>query len=1119
MYHAITQTSRRFFIIFTSAIFALLYLSLGAPVIHAADCTFSSNGDNDFNTAGNWDCGHVPVNGDSVFIPASTSTSLSAPISISQLHVTGTLDAVTFDLTASSTSVIYTGGMVTSTSGNLGFGSTLVVGSQGAGASLGTLEGGINVSSTLDLLSDAALDIGSGTTTIYGYFTATDSGTTIYNRSGTLELQADGDFRGVQYYGGSGKAVIVIDGDSSIFWFPNTASTVAFSFNDLYVYRDGVIGSINISGSVTTTGDFHVFSGSASHDVVEATSTMAIAGDFIIDAGADWSYSIAGSDTSVIILNGSGDQLIRSANFLHLRVNKPSGTATLQISTAVANTFNLYSGTLDADDKNLTVSETVNIETGTVTSTSGNFIFSSITNVNNSGKLSTNSGDITVSGTFQVNNSSELDIGSGTTTAVGQFNLIGAGTINMRAGTLELQDSATMTGGVINGGIGKLSLAGGSAQSIYFPIDASSFLYNFEVNKSSNTATFFSNTTSTNDFILTSGGLSLSSYSFFVGGDFIENGGIFTPSTGTVELDGSGAQSVSSTGFYNLTSNQGGGTATQVADMTISNDFYIRGGTWDANSKDTSVAGDFGVIYSGAFTPGTGTITMNGTSAQTITAGAFNTLGFYNLTINNSGNTIDILENATTTNAFTVTAGTFDINSTVFSATNTYSNLGNVTSSASGRIIHPGTVLITDSGGSEVSSITTAGTLYVTVNDSNRNLDGTSVETMTVTVTVNAAGGSDTETLTLTETGAATGIFRNSSAINVVTSNSVTTGNNQIEITASGTGSTSYTDNQDSADTDSDTTSLVYSSATIQPGGGGSGGGGEGSADGAMGFEQTPEEILQGSVAELTNLGFAVHDLVKLPDDGNAETQGDSAVYYLGGDGKRHAFPNSKAYFTWYCGFDGVKIIPADKLAVIPLGKNITYRPGLKMVKFLTDPKVYTVLKGGELHWVQTEELAIELYGLNWNKKIDDISDAFYINYSFGDDVTSGNKAQFDAKTSEKSVTHPSDSLNILGYVASAAGDGLVCPLRDSDGDGLTDVREEELGTDPYNADTDGDGYSDSEEIANGYDPLSNDSDGDGLTDADELSKYKTDPLKADTDGDGYSDGEEVANGYNPLGE
>lgn len=43
--------------------------------------------------------------------------------------------------------------------------------------------------------------------------------------------------------------------------------------------------------------------------------------------------------------------------------------------------------------------------------------------------------------------------------------------------------------------------------------------------------------------------------------------------------------------------------------------------------------------------------------------------------------------------------------------------------------------------------------------------------------------------------------------------------------------------------------------------------------------------------------------------------------------------------------------------------------------------------------------------------------------------------------------------------------------IMDTDGDGLTDAREEELGTDKTKPDTDGDSFSDGEEVQNGYNP------------------------------------------------
>lgn len=45
-------------------------------------------------------------------------------------------------------------------------------------------------------------------------------------------------------------------------------------------------------------------------------------------------------------------------------------------------------------------------------------------------------------------------------------------------------------------------------------------------------------------------------------------------------------------------------------------------------------------------------------------------------------------------------------------------------------------------------------------------------------------------------------------------------------------------------------------------------------------------------------------------------------------------------------------------------------------------------------------------------------------------------------------------------------------PALDSDSDGLTDLQEAQLGTDPNKADTDGDGFDDGQEVRAGYNPL-----------------------------------------------
>ncbi|MBN1945732.1 MAG: choice-of-anchor D domain-containing protein, partial [Bradymonadales bacterium] len=79
----------------------------------------------------------------------------------------------------------------------------------------------------------------------------------------------------------------------------------------------------------------------------------------------------------------------------------------------------------------------------------------------------------------------------------------------------------------------------------------------------------------------------------------------------------------------------------------------------------------------------------------------------------------------------------------------------------------------------------------------------------------------------------------------------------------------------------------------------------------------------------------------------------------------------------------------------------------------------------------------------------------------------------------------------------------------DEDEDGISDYDEACLwGTDPCQADSDGDGIGDGEEIDLGTDPLDPDTDGDGVSDGEEI-ELGIDPLDPDTDGDGISDGDE----------
>jgi hypothetical protein len=125
--------------------------------------------------------------------------------------------------------------------------------------------------------------------------------------------------------------------------------------------------------------------------------------------------------------------------------------------------------------------------------------------------------------------------------------------------------------------------------------------------------------------------------------------------------------------------------------------------------------------------------------------------------------------------------------------------------------------------------------------------------------------------------------------------------------------------------------------------------------------------------------GLNVGDLIK--------SSLSTTVYYYGSDNKRHIFPNEKTYFTWYSSWSGVKTIPASQLQGIALGKNVTVRPGTKLVKIETDPKVYAVEPGGLLRWVPTEARARTLYGDAWSARVIDIPIVSWGDYTFGADI------------------------------------------------------------------------------------------------------------------------------------
>ncbi|MBU1033004.1 MAG: Ig-like domain-containing protein [Patescibacteria group bacterium] len=134
--------------------------------------------------------------------------------------------------------------------------------------------------------------------------------------------------------------------------------------------------------------------------------------------------------------------------------------------------------------------------------------------------------------------------------------------------------------------------------------------------------------------------------------------------------------------------------------------------------------------------------------------------------------------------------------------------------------------------------------------------------------------------------------------------------------------------------------------------------------------------------------GSAVEKLIKLKDDGDPDTQADTTVYYVGRDGMRHPFMYERIFFSWYANYENIQIVSPEQLTGYALGKPVPYRPGSRLIKFTSVPKVYAVEKPNVLRWVTTPQLAADLYGANWTQQIDDVQESLFYLYSWGADIT-----------------------------------------------------------------------------------------------------------------------------------
>lgn len=112
-------------------------------------------------------------------------------------------------------------------------------------------------------------------------------------------------------------------------------------------------------------------------------------------------------------------------------------------------------------------------------------------------------------------------------------------------------------------------------------------------------------------------------------------------------------------------------------------------------------------------------------------------------------------------------------------------------------------------------------------------------------------------------------------------------------------------------------------------------------------------------------------------------------------DGKRYVFYNAQSYFTWEETFDPIEFIPDDQLSQYPFGGVMLPKGETVLVKIQSVPKVYAIWEDlsdpnspSYLYHIDSEEIAIEMYGEDWADYVIDLPSAMATYFVYGNPVT-----------------------------------------------------------------------------------------------------------------------------------
>ena len=427
------------------------------------------------------------------------------------------------------------------------------------------------------------------------------------------------------------------------------------SFADITFNKNGN-QSISGTGGTLRFNNINVNMGTVSSNTLDITAS---------------NFTVASSN--FLTLTNGTFKLSSAAN-----ITPFTGNVALPLSTGLW--VNNASAIINTTGGTLTLYGVIRVNSGTLNI--GNATNNNLTSIG--GKVYFNGGNINIAGRLDkagtpvisfynmTGGTLTLNTVGSTTAGAAPFRMDEVGsTFNMSGGTIIIRRSGagnlgylntgstgSVTGGVLQ--IGDASTPAGQTMQINSTKEIGGLVVN-------NGATALLNTNPliiANGVTVNSGVLNANNLNITLGGNWL-NAGTFTPGTATVNFNGVNQSITKTTGeTFNHLTLSGSGTKTLGGAITTNGNLTIGSGvTLDVTTNNYGVNVKRNWTNNGTFLAQNGTVTFNGSAAQTIGGSAVT--NFRNIALNNStGASLSQAQNLLGT--LTLTLGTFNTNSQVF---------------------------------------------------------------------------------------------------------------------------------------------------------------------------------------------------------------------------------------------------------------------------------------------------------------------------------------------------------------------------------------------------------------------------------------------------------------------